>query len=85
MSNEEILERIGQDVIDIYRTTFGKRDITIWITKGLYNQLFPGQLILQKDTAMMSLFGCDVKIVICPCEKEQWIVGYGGTVNERRI
>ena len=85
MSNEEILERIGQDVTDIYRAMFGKRDITIWMTKGLYNQLFPGQLILQKDTAMMTLFGCNIKIVIIPCEREQWIVGYEGTVNERRI
>ena len=84
MNNEEILERIGQDVTDIYAATFGKRDITIWMTKGLYNQLFPGQLILQKDTAMMTLFGCNVKIVIFPYAGEQWIVGYGGTVKEEK-
>lgn len=84
MSNEEILVRIEQDVTDIYYHGFSKRDITIWMTKGLFNQLFPEQFILQKDTTMMTLFGCSIKVVIFPCEREQWIVGYEGTANKNK-
>lgn len=84
MNNEEILARIERDVTDIYGDMFSKRDITIWMTKGLFNRLFPEQFILQKDTAMMTLFGCGTKVVIFPWESEQWIVGYEGTANERR-
>lgn len=85
MNNEEILARIGRDVTDIYSVTFSKRDITIWMTKGLFNRLFPEQFILQKDTAMMTLFGCDVKVVVFPCEREQWIVGYEGMAKEECV
>ena len=84
MSNEEILVRIGQDVINIYDAMLSKKDITIWITKELFNRLFPGQFILQKDTAKMTLFGCSIKVVGFPYEGEKWIVGYEGTANERR-
>lgn len=84
MNNEEILDRIGRDVTDIYGDMFNKKDITIWMTKGLFDRLFPEQFILQKDTAMTTLFGCSIKVVIFPCEREQWIVGYEGTANERR-
>ena len=82
MRNEEILARIRRDVIDIYDGMFGKRDITIWMTKELFNRLLPEQFIIQNDTAMTTLFGCDIKIVIFPCEREQWIVGYEGTIKE---
>ena len=83
MSNEEILARIGRDVIDIYDYVFSKRNITIWMTKGLFNRLFPGQFILQKDDiSMITLFGCSVKVVIFPYAGEQWIVGYEGTAEE---
>ena len=82
MNNKEILARIARDVSDIYGDMFSKRDITIWMTKGLFNRLFPEQLILQKDTAMMTLFGCSIKVVIFSCESEQWIVGYEGTAEE---
>ncbi len=84
MNNEEILARIARDVSDIYGDMFSKRDITIWMTKGLFNRLFPEQFIAQKDTAMVTLFGCSIKVVILPYGGEKWIVGYEGTVNERR-
>ncbi len=84
MSNEEILARIGQDVTDIYGATFGKRDITIWITKRLFDRLFPEQFIIQKSTAMMTLFGCNINIIFLPYAGEQWIVGYEGTINENK-
>ena len=83
MSNEEILDRIWRDVIDIYDYVFSKRNIAIWMTKGLFNLLFPGEFILQKeDIATITLFGCSVKDVIFPYAGEQWIVGYDGTVKE---
>lgn len=83
MNNEEILARIGRDVTDIYGDMFSKRDITIWMTKGLFNRLFSEPFtILQKDLAMITLFGCRIKIVIFPCEREQWIVGYEGAADE---
>ena len=82
MSNEEILARIGRDVTDFYGAMFSQRDIAIWMTKGLFNRLFPEQFILQQYTAMMTLFGCNIKIVILPYDSEEWIVGYEGTVKE---
>ena len=82
MSNEEILARIGRDVTDIYNAVFSKRDITIWITKGLFNRLFPEQFIGHMDNAMVTLFGCSIKVVILPYGGEKWIVGYEGTVND---
>ncbi|MBR2256331.1 MAG: hypothetical protein IJ899_03115 [Blautia sp.] len=82
MSNEEILDRIGRDVTDIYGDMFSKRDITIWMTKGLFTRLFPKQFILQKDTAMITLFGCSLKVVIFPYAGDRWIVGYEGTAND---
>ena len=82
MSNEEIFTRIGRDVADIYGDMFSKRDITIWMTQRLFNRLFPEQFIAQKDTAMVTLFGCSIKVVIFPYASEQWIVGYEGTAEE---
>lgn len=82
MTNNEILAHIANDITDVGNSMFGIRDMTIWMTKGLFNRLFPEQLILQKDTAMITLFGCGIKVVIFPCEKEQWIVGYEGTAEE---
>ena len=82
MTNEEILARIGRDVTDIYDVMLSKRDITIWMTKGLFNRLLPEQFIGHKDNAMVTLFGCSIKVVILPYGGEKWIVGYEGTVNE---
>ncbi len=82
MSNEEIFARIGRDVTDIYGDMFSKRDITIWMTQGLFNRLFPEQFITKKDTAMVTLFGCSIKVVIFPYAGEQWIVGYEGSAKE---
>lgn len=82
MTNNEILAHIANDITDVGNGMFGIRDMTIWMTKGLFNRLFPEQLILQKDTAIMTLFGCSIKVVIFPCEKEQWIVGYEGTAEK---
>lgn len=84
MTDEEIFARIERDVNDIYGVMLSKREITIWMTKGLFNRLLPEQFIAQKDTAMITLFGCSVKVVILPYGGEQWIVGYEGTANERR-
>lgn len=82
MSNEEIFARIGADVSDVYKGCFGLRDITIWVTKDLFNKLCPEQIILHKNSAMTTLFGCRIKVVIIPGNGMQWIVGYEGTIEE---
>ena len=82
MSNEEIFAQIGKDVSDIYNSCFGSRDITIWVTKNLFDKLCPEQFILQKDSAMTMLFGCRIKVAVFPCDGMQWIVGYEGKVEE---
>ena len=82
MSNEEIFARIGADVSDVYKVGFGPRDITIWMTKDLFNKLCPEQIVLHKDNAMTTLFGCIIKVVVLPCSGMQWIVGYDGTAEE---
>ena len=82
MSNEEIFAQIGKDVSDVYINGFGLRDITIWMTKDLFNQLCPEQFVLQKGSAMITLFGCKVKVVPFPCDDMQWIVGYEGNAEE---
>lgn len=81
MSNEEIFARIGKDVSYFYNC-FGSRDITIWMTKNLFNKLCPEQFVLQKDSAMTTLFGCRIKVVVFPCGGMQWIVGYEGKAEE---
>ena len=78
MSNEEIFEQIGKDVADVYNSFFGLREITIWMTKDLFNRLCPEQFILQKGIAMITLFGCKIRVVISPCDGMRWIVGYEG-------
>ena len=82
MSNEEIFAQIGNDVSDVCNSCFGLRDITIWMTKNLLNKLCPEQFVLQKGSAMTTLFGCRVKVVILPCDGMQWIVGYEGKAEE---
>lgn len=82
MSNEEIFARIGKGVSDVYNSRFGPRDITIWMTKNLFDKLCPEQFLLQKDSAMVTLFGCRVRIVVFPCDGMQWIVGYEGKAEE---
>lgn len=82
MSNEEIFAQIGKDVSDVYNSYFGLRDITIWMTKNLFNKLCPEQFVLQKGSAMTTLFGCRIKVVISPCDGMQWIVGYEGKAEE---
>ena len=82
MSNEEIFAQIAKDVSDAYSSRFGLRDITIWLPKNLFNKLCPEQFVLQKGSAMTTLFGCRIKVVVFPCDGMQWIVGHEGKVEE---
>lgn len=79
MSNEEIFRNIA---LDIYKIGESGEDVTIWMTKDLFNRLLPDQFMLQKDSAMITLFGCRIKVVIFPCGSMQWIVGHEGTAEE---
>ena len=82
MTNDEIFARIASDVADVVAGTFGVRDVTIWMTKDLFNRLLPEQFILQKGCAMTTLFGCRIRVVLFPCDGMRWIVGYEGTAEE---
>ena len=82
MTNNEILARIESDVADVVNSMFGVRDITIWMTKDLFNRLFPEQYILQKGIAMITLFGCNIRVVLTTCDGMRWIVGYEGNAEE---
>ena len=82
MTNDEIFARIASDVADVWNSMFGVRDITIWMTKDLFNRLLPEQYILHKGSAMITLFGCEIRVVISPCDGMRWIVGYEGTAEE---
>jgi hypothetical protein len=82
MNDNEIFARIASDVADVGNSIFGVRDITIWMTKDLFNRLCPEEFVLQKDSAMITLFGCKVRVVIFPCDGMQWIVGYEGKAEE---
>lgn len=82
MTDDVIFARIGRDVIDVGNDMFSRKDITIWMTKDLFNRLCPEEFSLQRDSAMTTLFGCRVKVVIFPCDGMQWIVGYEGKVEE---
>lgn len=82
MTDNEIFARIASDVADVGNSMFGVRDITIWMTKDLFNRLLPEQFVFQKDSAMVTLFGCKVKVVPFPCDGMQWIVGYEGEAEE---
>lgn len=81
MTDNEIFARIADDVAEVANCMFGIRDVTIWMTKDLFNRLFPEQFIAHKDTAMVTLFGCNLKVVIFPYAGEQWIVGYEGMIE----
>lgn len=82
MTDNEIFARIASDVADVNNSMFGLRDITIWMTKDLFNRLLPKQFLLQKNSAMITLFGCKVKVVLFPCDSMKWIVGYEGKAEE---
>ena len=82
MTDNEIFARIASDVADVGNSMFGVRDITIWMTKDLFNRLLPEQLVIHKDSAMITLFGCKLRVVISPCDGMRWIVGYEGTAEE---
>lgn len=82
MTDNEIFARIASDVADVGNSMFGVRDITIWMTKDLFNRLLPEQFLLQKNSAMITLFGCKVKVVLPLCDGMQWIVGYEGKAEE---
>ena len=84
MKNNEIFDRISRDVADVGDSMFGVRDITIWMTKDLFNRLVPEQFVLQKDSAMITLFGCKVKVFLFPCAGMRWIVGYEGKAEESK-
>ena len=82
MTDNEIFARIANDVADAGNGMFGVRDITIWMTKDLFNRLCPEQFVLQKSSAMITLFGCKIRVVLFPCEGMRWIVGDEGTAEE---
>ena len=82
MTDNEIFARIASDVADVENSMFGVRDITIWMTKDLFNRLLPEQFVLQKNSAMITLCGCKVKVVPFHCDGMQWIVGYEGKAEE---
>ena len=82
MTNNEIFARIGSDVADAGNGMFSVRDITIWMTKDLFNRLCPEQYIIHKGSATITLFGCEIRVVISPCDGMRWIVGYEGKVEE---
>ena len=82
MTDNEIFARIASDVADVGNSMFGVRGITIWMTKDLFNRLLPEQFVLQKNSAIVTLFGCKVKVVLFPCDSMQWIVGYVGKAEE---
>ena len=82
MTDNEIFARIASDVADVGNSMFGVRDITIWMTKDLFNRLCPEQFVLQKDSAMITLFGCRTRAVLFPSVGMRWIVGYEGTAEE---
>ena len=82
MTDDGIFARIASDIVDVGNGMFSRRDITIWMTKDLFNRLCPEEFALQRDSAMTTLFGCRVKVVICPCNGMQWIVGYEGKAEE---
>lgn len=82
MTNNEILARIADDVADAANGMFGVRDITIWMTKDLFNRLYQKQFILQNDSAMITLFDCKIRVMVSPCDGMRWIVGYEGKVEE---
>ena len=78
MTNDEILARIESDVADYVNSMYGVRNITIWMTKDLFNRLCPEQFILQKGIAMITLFGCKIRVVLTTCDGMRWIVGCEG-------
>lgn len=82
MTDDEIFARIGSDVANAGNGMFSIRDITIWMTKDLFSRLYPEQFILQKGSAMITLFGCKIRVVISPCDGMRWIVGYEGKAKE---
>lgn len=82
MTNDEILARIANDVADSGIGMFGVRNITIWITKDLFNRLCSEQIAIHNDSAMITLFGCVTRVVLFPGDGLRWIVGYEGEVKE---
>lgn len=83
MTDDEIFYRIGSDVAYVVDHMFGVRgNITIWMTKDLFDRLFPKEFVLIKDIAMPTLFGCKVRVMISPCDGMRWIVGYEGKTEE---
>ena len=82
MTNDEIFARIASDVADVKISMFNVKNVTICMTKDLFNRLCPEEFILQNDSAMTTLFGCEIKVVIFPCDGMRWIVGYEGNAEE---
>lgn len=82
MTDNEIFARIASDIADVGNSMFSSKDITIWMTKDLFNLLCPEVFVLQKDNATITLFGCKVRVVIFPCNGMLWIVGYEGKAEE---
>ena len=82
MTNNEIFARIASDVADVKISMFNVKNVTIWMTKDLFNRLCPEEFVLQNDSAMITLFGCRIKVAIFPCDGMRWIVGYEGMAEE---
>lgn len=82
MTNDEIFARIESDVADVVNSMFGVRNITIWMTKDLFNRLLPEQLFIHNGSAMITLFGCKIRVVLSPCNGMRWIVGCEGKAEE---
>lgn len=79
MSEDEIFARIAYDVSDIMNSTFGIRDVTVWMTTDLFRKLRP-ETILHANEGFPTIFGCKLKVVMG--SGLWWIVGYEGNAEE---
>lgn len=79
MSEDEIFARIAYDVSDAVNSTFGMRDVTVWMTTDLFRKLRP-ETILYVNEDFTTIFGCKLKVVMG--SGLWWIVGYEGNAEE---
>ena len=80
----EILTCIARDVADISNCKFGAGSMkkSIWMTKDLFNRLFPEQYIIIQEDNLPHLFGCTVRVMFFPYAGLYWIVGLEGKIQE---
>lgn len=79
MSEDEIFARIAYDVSGMVNSTFGIRDVTVWMTTDLFRKLRP-DTILYVNEGFATIFGCKLKVVTS--SGLWWIVGYEGNAEE---